>query len=124
MCHLSITRRFAHSVCVTHPHSHGSSCTSAGTDKTSKMERFDFFRRVLHLECLIRCNYATAYLTTFGHAVFSGVTITGISEVDSFSIILYGFWPFIAFGKEHYLSPCFVLGTSLTIILALSLLLL
>ena len=63
----------------------------AGTDKTSKMERIDFFRGVLHLECLICSSYATAYLTTFGHAVFSGVTVTGISEVDSFSIILYGF---------------------------------
>ena len=63
----------------------------AGTDKTSKMECFDFFRRVLRLECLTCSSYATAYLTTFGHAVFSGVTITGISEVDSFSIILYGF---------------------------------
>ena len=95
-----------------------------GLTKYLRWSVLTFFRRVLHLECLIRCNYATAYLTTFGHAVFSGVTITGISEVDSFSIIIYGFWPFIAFGKEHYLSSCFVLGTSLTIILALSLLLL
>ena len=63
----------------------------AGTDKTSKMEHFDFFRGVLHLGCLISSSYATAYLTTFGYAVFSGVTVTGISEVDSFSIILYGF---------------------------------
>ena len=62
----------------------------AGTDITSKMERLDF-RGVLHLEYLICSSYATAYITTFGHAVFSGVTVTGISEVDSFSIILYGF---------------------------------
>ena len=76
----------------------------AGTDKTSKMECFDFFCRVLHLECLICSSYATAYLTTFGHAVFSGATITGISEVDSFSITLYGFQPFIAFGKGLFCS--------------------
>ena len=63
----------------------------AGTDKTSKMERIDLFRGVVHLEYLICSNYATAYLTTFGHAVFRGVTVTVISEVDSFSIILYGF---------------------------------
>ena len=63
----------------------------AGTDKTSKMEHFDIFRGVLHLGCLICSSYATAYLATFDYAVFSGVTITGISEVDSFSIILYGF---------------------------------
>ena len=63
----------------------------AGTDKTSKMEHFDFFRVVLNLGCLICSSYATAYLTTFGYAVFRGVTITGISEVDYFSIILYGF---------------------------------
>ena len=63
----------------------------AVTDKTSKMERLDLFRGVLHLECLICSSYATGYLTTYGHAVFSGVTVTGISGVDSFSIILYGF---------------------------------
>ena len=63
----------------------------AGTDKTSKMEHFDFFRGVLHLGCLICSSYATAHLTTFDYAVFSGVTKTGISEVDSLSIILYGF---------------------------------
>ena len=63
----------------------------AKTDKTSKMEHFDLLHGVLHLGCLICSSYATAYLTTFGYAVFSGVTITGISEVDSFSIILYGF---------------------------------
>ena len=76
----------------------------AGTDRTSKMERFDFFRRVFHLECLICSSCATAYLTTFGHAVFSGATITGICEVDSFSITLYGFQPFIAFGKGLFCS--------------------
>ena len=70
----------------------------AGTDKTSKVEHFDFFRRVLHLGCLICSSYATAYLTTFGYAVFSGVTITGISEVDSFFhytlwlLAVYCFW--------------------------------
>ena len=63
----------------------------AGTDKTSKMKHFEFFRGVLHLGCLICSSYAAAHLTTFGYAVFSGVTITGISEVGSFSIILYGF---------------------------------
>ena len=71
------------------------------------MERFDYFRRVLHLGCLICSSYATAYLTTFSHAVFSGVTITGISEVDSFSIILYDFQPFTAFGKRLYLQLLF-----------------
>ena len=63
----------------------------AGTDKASKMECFDYFRRVLHLGCLICSSYATAYLTTFSHAVLSGVTITGISEVNSFSVILSDF---------------------------------
>ena len=63
----------------------------AGTDETSKIEHFGFFRGMLDLGCLICSIYATAYLTTFCYAVFSGVTITGISEVDSFSIILYGF---------------------------------
>ena len=63
----------------------------AGTDRTSKMERFDYFRGVVDLACLICSSYATAYLTTFSHAVFSAVTITGMPEVDSFSIILYNF---------------------------------
>ena len=63
----------------------------AGTDKTSKIERFHYFRGVLHLGCLICSSYATAYLTTFSHAVLSGVTITGISEVNSFSVILSDF---------------------------------
>ena len=68
----------------------------AGTDKTSKMEHFEFLRAVLRLGCLICSSYATAYLTTFDYAVFSGVTRTGISEVDSFSITrllaVYCFW--------------------------------
>ena len=60
------------------------------------MERFDYFRRVLHLGCLIFSCHTTVYLTTFSHTVFSDVTVTGTSEMDSFSIILYGFQPFIA----------------------------
>ena len=60
------------------------------------MERFDYFRRVLHLGCLIFSCHTTVYLTIFSHTVFSDVTVTGTSEMDSFSIILYGFQPFIA----------------------------
>ena len=63
----------------------------AGTDNTFKMEHFDFFCGVLHFGGFISSSYAIAHVTTFGYAVFSGVTVTGISEVDSFSIILYGF---------------------------------
>ena len=59
---------------------------------------------MFHLEFLICSSYATAYLTTFGHAFFSCATITGISEVDSFSITLYGFQQFIAFGKGLFCS--------------------
>ena len=54
------------------------------------MERFDYFRGVLHLGCLICSSCATAYLTTFSQIIFSGATITCISEVDSFYIIIYG----------------------------------
>ena len=72
----------------------------AGADKASKMEHFDFFQGLLHLGCLICSSNATAYLTTFGYAVFSGVTITGISEADSFSIILYGLLAVYCFRKK------------------------
>ena len=57
----------------------------AGVDQTSKIEYFDHFRRALHLGWLISSSYATVYLTTFSHVVFSGVTMTKTSEVDSFS---------------------------------------
>ena len=57
----------------------------AGTDQASKMERFDCFRGALHFGCLVGSSYATVYLTTFTHVVFSGVTIASASEVDSFS---------------------------------------
>ena len=57
----------------------------AGTDQASKMEPFDYFREALHLGCLVSSSYATVYLTAFSHVVFSGVTITSRSEVDSFS---------------------------------------
>ena len=63
----------------------------AVTDRASKMENYDYFRGVVHLACLICSSYATAYLTTFSHVVFRVVTITGMPEVDSFSIILYNF---------------------------------
>ena len=46
-----------------------------------RLERFNYFRRALHLGCLISSSCATAYLTTFSQAVFSGVTITGTSEI-------------------------------------------
>ena len=59
----------------------------AGTDQASKMERFDYFRGVLHPGCLVSCRYATGYLTTFIHVVFSDVAIASTSEVDSFSEI-------------------------------------
>ena len=62
-----------------------------GSDKTSKMERFDYFHRALYLGCLICSSYATVYLTTFSQVVFSGVTITGTSEMASFSVILHDF---------------------------------
>ena len=57
----------------------------ARTDETSKLERFGYFRRALHLGCLISCSCATVRLTTFSNIVFSGVTVTGTSEMDSFS---------------------------------------
>ena len=57
----------------------------AGTDQTSKMERFDYFRRALLLGYLISSTYATVNLVTFSHVVFSGVAITSASEMDSFS---------------------------------------
>ena len=57
----------------------------AGTDQASKMECFDYFCGELHLGCLVSSSYATVYLTTFSHAVFSGATIASTSEVDSFS---------------------------------------
>ena len=57
----------------------------AGTDQASKMEHFDYFRRALHLGCLVSSSYATVYLTTFSHVDFSGVTTASTSEVDSFS---------------------------------------
>ena len=56
----------------------------AGVDQTSKMERLDCFRRALHLGWLISFSYATVYLTTFSHVVFSDVTIASKSEMDSF----------------------------------------
>ena len=56
----------------------------AWVDWTSKMEHFDYFSRALHLEWLISSGYAMVYLTTFCHAVFSGVNRTSTSEVDSF----------------------------------------
>ena len=57
-----------------------------GTDRASKMEHFDYFRGALHLECLISSTCATAYLSVDHHCiVFSGATITGTSEMDSFS---------------------------------------
>ena len=57
----------------------------AGTDETSKMERFDYFHRALHLGCLISSSCATEYLNTFSYVNFSGATMTGTSEMDSFS---------------------------------------
>ena len=57
----------------------------AGTNGTTKMECFDYFRGAFHLGWLICSNYTTEYLTTFSHVVFSGVTITSRSEMDSFS---------------------------------------
>ena len=57
----------------------------AGVDRTSKMEHFDYFCRALHLGWLISSGYATVCLTTFSHVVFSGITTTSTSEVDSFS---------------------------------------
>ena len=57
----------------------------AETDQASKMERFDYFRGVPHLGCLVSSSYVTVYLTAFSHVVFSGVTIASSSEVDSFS---------------------------------------
>ena len=63
----------------------------AGTDRASKMERFDYFHRGLHLGCLISSSFATVYFTTFSHVVFSDVTITSPSEMDSFSNIINGF---------------------------------
>ena len=59
-----------------------------GTDETSKIERFHNFNRAFHLGCLICSSYATVYLTTFIHVDFSGVTVTGTSDMDSFSIIV------------------------------------
>ena len=88
----------------------------AGTDETSKIERFHNFNRVFHLECLICSSYAIVYITTFIHVDFSGVTMTGTSEMDSFSIMLLQ--------KGLCLSSCFVPSPSLTIILVLLLLLL
>ena len=55
-----------------------------GVDRKSEMEHFDYFCRALHLRWLISSGYTTVYLTTFFHVVFSGVTITRTSEVDSF----------------------------------------
>ena len=57
----------------------------AGTDQTSKMEHFHDFCIVYHLGCLTSSSCATVYLTAFSHVVFSDVTITGTSEMDSFS---------------------------------------
>ena len=57
----------------------------SGTDQTSKMESFDYFCRALYLGCLVSSSYATVFLSTFSHVVFSGLTITGTSEMDSFS---------------------------------------
>ena len=55
----------------------------AGIDKTSKMERFDYFCRALHLGCFI-CSATSLYVFIhFVHVVFSGVIITGTSEMDS-----------------------------------------
>ena len=56
----------------------------AGVDQTSKMEHFDYFCRALHLGWFISSGYATVYLTTFSHIVFSGITITSTPAVDSF----------------------------------------
>ena len=59
----------------------------AGADEASKMEHFDYFRGGLHLGCLVSSSYTTVYLTTFGHVVFSGVTIanyvTGVTTAFS-----------------------------------------
>ena len=57
----------------------------AGTDQTSKKEPFDYFCSALYFGCLISSSYATAFLPTFSHVVFSGLTITGTSKMDSFS---------------------------------------
>ena len=57
----------------------------AGVDRTSKMEYSDCFCGALHLGWLISSGYATVCLITFHHVVFSGITITSTSEVDSFS---------------------------------------
>ena len=94
-----------------------------GADQTSKIERFDYFREELHLEWLNSSSYATVYLTTFSHVVFSGVTITSISEVGFFPNILNGFYPLIVSAKGLCLSSCFALSVSLIIILVLLLLL-
>ena len=56
----------------------------AGADQTSKIERFDYFRRALYLGWLISSSYATVYLTTLSNVVFSGVTITSTSGIDPF----------------------------------------
>ena len=63
----------------------------AGIDQKSKMEHFDYFRAALHFRCLIGSSCATVYVTAFSHVVFSGITITGTSEMDFFSKILNGF---------------------------------
>ena len=95
----------------------------AGANQTSKMKRFDYFRRAHHLGWLISSRYAIVYLTTFSHVVFSGVTITSISEVGFFPNILNGFYPLIVSAKGLCLSSCFALSVSLIIILVLLLLL-
>ena len=45
----------------------------ARTGQASKMERFGYFRGALHLGCLVSSSYATVYITTSTHVVFSGV---------------------------------------------------
>ena len=57
----------------------------AGVDRTSKMEHSYYFCGALHLGWLISSGYVMVYLTIFHNVVFSGVTITITSEVNSFS---------------------------------------
>ena len=57
----------------------------ARVDRTSKVDHSYYFCGALHLGWLIISGYATVYPTIFHHVVFSGVTITSTSEVDSFS---------------------------------------
>ena len=63
----------------------------AGTDQTSKIERFDYFQGALHLGCLVSSGCATVYLTTYSHIAFSGVTMARHLRWILFPNILNGF---------------------------------